>query len=64
MSFAATWMDLEIIISKADRARQISYHLYMESKKVIHVNLFTKDKDSETWKTNLWLQRGKGVGEE
>ena len=34
MPFAATWMDLEIIIlSKSDRERQISwYYLYVESK--------------------------------
>ena len=35
MPFAATWMDLEIIIlSKSDRERQM-YHLYVKSKKMI-----------------------------
>ena len=29
MLFAATWMDLEIIISKSDRERQISYEVTM-----------------------------------
>ena len=33
MPFAATWMDLEIIILNEVSQRQISYHLYVESKK-------------------------------
>ena len=35
MSFTATWMDLEIIILSevSQRERQMSYHLYVESKK-------------------------------
>ena len=36
MSFAATWMEQELIILsevKSDTERQISYHLYVESKK-------------------------------
>ena len=44
MSFAATWTDLEIIIlsevSQTEK-RQILYHLYVESKKMIQMNLFT-----------------------
>ena len=41
--FAATWMDIEIIIvSKSDRERQISYHIYVESKKIIQLNLSTE----------------------
>lgn len=34
MSFAITWMDLEIVIlsrNKSEREKQISYYLYMES---------------------------------
>ena len=31
--FPATWMDLEIIILKSAREGQVSYHLYVESKK-------------------------------
>ena len=37
MSFATTWMDLEIIIVnavKSDREKQIKYHVYVESKKI------------------------------
>ena len=32
MPFAATWMDLEIIILSEVRERQISYHLYVQTK--------------------------------
>ena len=45
--FAATWMDLDIIIlSKVNQTKTntIWYHLSMESKKVIQMNLFTKQK--------------------
>ena len=44
MPFAATWINLEmIILSKSDRERQISYDItYVESKKMIQMNLFTK----------------------
>ena len=40
--FAATWMDLEIIILNQVRQREtnIIYHLYVESKKMIQRNLF------------------------
>ena len=48
MPFVATWMDLEIIIlSEASQQRKTStiwYRLYMESKKMIQTNLFTKQK--------------------
>ena len=33
-SFAATWMDLEIIIL----SEVVRYHLYVESKKIIQIN--------------------------
>jgi len=43
MPFVATWMHLEIImLMKQARQRQISYHLYMESKKMIQMNFYTK----------------------
>jgi len=44
MPFAPTWMDLEIIILSEFRGRQMSYnnHLSVESKKIIQVNLMTK----------------------
>ena len=46
MLFAAIWVGLEIAILSASQ-REINiiwYHLYVESKKVIQMNLFTKQK--------------------
>ena len=64
MPFAATQMDLEIIIlSEPDRERQISYDItYMWNLKYDTNELIYKtETDSQTWKTNLWLPKGKGV---
>ena len=47
---AATWMDSETVIwSKVSQRKTntILYHLYMEPKKMIQMNLFTK---ARTWK--------------
>ena len=46
MPFAATWMDLEIIILSEVSQTNIIYRLYAESKKMIQVNLFTKQKET------------------
>ena len=43
MPFVATWMDLEIILSEVNQTN-IIYHLYVESEKMIQMNLFTKQK--------------------
>ena len=45
MPSAVTWMDLEFIAPTEVRERQI-YHLFVESKKMIQVNLFTKQKQN------------------
>ena len=48
MPFAVTWMDLEIVIlseeSQTEKDKYHMYHLYVESKKMVQVNLFTKQK--------------------
>ena len=49
MPFAATWMNLEIIIlSKPDRKRQISFDIVciLTLKKIIQMNLFTEQKET------------------
>ena len=47
MPFAATWMDLEIIIlSKSEKDKCHIISLYVESKKMIQMNLFTKQKQN------------------
>ena len=57
-------MDLEIIILSEFRERQISYnnHLHVESKKIIQLNLFTKQTDSQAYIINFQLSKGKGGG--
>ena len=45
MPFAATWMDLEIITKWSQRKTNIIwYHLYVKSKKMIQMNLCTKQR--------------------
>ena len=53
--FTATWIDLEIIIlneashkEKDKYPNMVWYHLYVESKKMTQMNLFTKQRDSQT----------------
>ena len=64
MPFAATWMDLKIIIFSEVSQRKtniICYHLHVESKKMIQMNLFTKQKQTHRpRKQTSGYQRGKG----
>ena len=51
MPFAVTLMDLEnTIVSKLEKEGQILYHLYVESKKIIQMNLCIKQKQTQTQK--------------
>ena len=68
MPFAATWMDLEIVIlsevSQTSRERQISYDItYMWNLKKYGTNelIYKTEIESQIYKTNLWLP---GVREE
>ena len=60
MLFAATWMVLEIIIlSEESQTERKIHRLYVEFLKIIQMNLFTKQKQTQqTQKTNLWLPKG------
>ena len=66
MPFAATRMKLEIIILYEVSQRKtniIGCCLHVESKKkIIKTNILTKQIDSQTWRTNLWLPKEKGLG--
>ena len=59
--FVATWMDLEIIIL-TEVEGIYDYHLYMESKNSKNELIYKIETDSQTYKTNLWYQRGRGEG--
>ena len=64
LPFAATWMDLEIIIlSEVSQTKTniIWYHLYVESKKIIQRNSFTKQKQTNRHRRQSYsYQRGRG----
>ena len=67
MPFAATWMDLEIIILSEVRQQKtntICCHLYVEYKKDTNKFICRKGTDSQTLKTNLCLPKGTSGGEE
>ena len=42
MPFAVTWMDLEIIILSEVKTEKDKYMINVESKKMVQMNLFTK----------------------
>ena len=59
-------MDLEIIILSEVRGKHtIWFHLYVESKKVIQMNLFVKQKQTPDSRKQIYgYQRGKAGGRE
>ena len=61
MPLAATWRsgDYQTKWSKSDRNTHIIwYHLYVESKKMIQMNLFTKQKETHRLRKQHGYQRG------
>ena len=63
MPFAATWMDLEIIILNEVRWREKDkyYMISLKSKKIIQMNLYTKQKQNHRHRKQTYgYQRGKG----
>ena len=63
MPFAAMWMGLQLIRFSEIREKQI-YHLCVESNKNDTNDtkelIYKTEKDSNIFKLNLWLPRGKG----
>ena len=56
MLFAEKWMILEIIIPSEVRERKtniIRYHLYVESKKTLQMNLFTKQRQTHRFQKQI-----------
>ena len=46
-------------ISDKEKTNIIWYHLYVESKNIIEMNLYTKQKQTHRQKINFWLPKGK-----
>ena len=67
MPFAATWMELEtLILNEVSWKEKDKYHmisLILESK-IGHKQTFPKKRKIWTWRTDLWLPRGRGGAEE
>ena len=64
MSFAGTWMNLEVIIGNEVRQSQISHDInYMWNVKiVVQINLFTKQKQSHRCRKQTFGYQGKCWG--
>ena len=62
MPFAATWMDLEIIILNEVKSDKDKYYItYMQNLKISTNKLICKtETDLQTQNTNLWLPKEKG----
>ena len=65
MPFAATWMDLGIIILSGVREREISYDIIGPWNLKYNTNelIYKIETDSQTQRTDLWLLRVRGIGE-
>ena len=60
MPFAATWMDLGIILQSDVQTNIIQYHVYVKSKRMVQMNLFTKEKQTHRHRKQTYsYQRGK-----
>ena len=67
MPFAATWMDLEIIIlSEVSQTEKNKYHMISLicgiQKNGTNELIYKKETDSQTQRTNLWLPKGQCGG--
>ena len=64
MPFAATWMQLKIIILSEVRKGQIPHSIIhtWNIKYGTNEPIYKTDTDSQTQRTDLWLLRGRGEG--
>ena len=65
MPFAATWMDLDIIIlSEVSQTEKDKYHMISHTWNLkendTNEPIYKIEIDPQTQKTNLWLPKGKG----
>ena len=60
MPFAATWMDLEIIILGEVSQRKTNIIYMWNLKSNTNEFIYKAEIDSQTQKRNLWLPKGKG----
>ena len=67
MPFAATWMDLEMIIlsEASQKENDIAYYItYMWNLKYdTNEPIYETETESQTERVDWWLPRGRGVGE-
>ena len=69
LPFAATWMDLEIILSevKSEREKQVSYDLVKckkKKKKKKDTNELIYKTETDSQRMNVWLVTSRGEGRE
>ena len=64
MLFAATWMQLEILIrSEVNQKEKDKYHMISHMwnlKYGTNEPVYKTEADSQTYRTDLWLPRGRG----
>ena len=64
MPFAATWMQIEtLILSEISQKEKDEYHMISHIWNLIYGTnepIYSKETNSWTWRTDLWMLRGKG----
>ena len=63
MPFAVAWMDLEIITLSQMETNIIRYHLYVDSKNMIQMHLFIKEKQTHRHRKQTTVTKGEMGGE-